>query len=254
MTDWVALLHELADAADRIALRHFRAASLAVEAKADASPVTVADRGIEAALRALVRERRPGLAVLGEEEGETGSAELRLIIDPIDGTRNFVRGVPIFATLLAVEAAGAVVAGLVSAPALGQRWHAARGAGAWNGGRRLAVSTVSRLDRAHLFHGSLGGTGEGNPLPGLLPLANRVERTRGFGDFYQHVLVAEGAGEIAVDPTMQPWDIAALQVLVEEAGGRTTSLAGETTIYGGSLVSTNGPLHAAVLEALRRPT
>ena len=210
MTDWLALLHEIADAADRIALRHFRAPALEVETKDDASPVTVADRGIEEAARDILRRRHPTLGVLGEEMGETDRGrETRLIIDPIDGTRNFVRGVPIFATLLAVERAGDVVAGVVSAPALGQRWHAARGAGAWNGARRLAVSTLSQLGRAHLFHGSLGGTGEGNPLPGLLTLAGQVERTRGFGDFYQHVLVAEGAGEIAVDPVVKPWDIAA---------------------------------------------
>jgi len=254
VTDWVALLHEVADAADRIALRHFRAASLEVETKADASPVTVADRAIEAACVALLRRRHPEMAILGEETGETaGGSEHRLIIDPIDGTRNFVRGVPIFATLLAVEEAGEVVAGLVSAPALGQRWHAARGRGAWNGARRLAVSTISRLDRAHLFHGSLGGSAEDNPLPGLVSLAGRVQRTRGFGDFYQHVLVADGAGDVAIDPIVKPWDIAALQVLVEEAGGRATSLAGERSIYAGSLVSTNGPLHAAVLEALATP-
>jgi len=160
VTDWVALLHELADAADRIATRHFRTASLAVETKDDASPVTVADREIEAAAVALIRRRHPEMAILGEETGETAAGrDRRLIVDPIDGTRNFVRGVPIFATLLAVEEAGAVVAGLVSAPALGQRWHAARGMGAWNGARRLAVSTISRLNRAHLFHGSLGGSG-----------------------------------------------------------------------------------------------
>lgn len=251
MTDWIAFLHEVADAADRIALRHFRTTSLQVETKDDASPVTVADRGIEEAARDLLRRRHPTVGVLGEEMGETDRGrETRLIIDPIDGTRNFVRGVPIFATLLAVERAGDVIAGLVSAPALGQRWHAARGSGAWNGARRMAVSPCSRLDRAHLLHGSVGGAAEDNPLPQLLTLARQVERTRGFGDFYQHVLVAEGAGEIAVDPIVQAWDIAALQVLVEEAGGQATSLAGERTIHGGSLVSTNGRLHAAALAVL----
>jgi histidinol-phosphatase len=251
VTDWVGLLHEIADAADRLALRHFRSAALEVEAKADASPVTVADRGIEEAARDLLRRRHPTLGVLGEELGETDRGrETRLIIDPIDGTRNFVRGVPIFATLLAVERAGDVIAGLVSAPALGQRWHAARGTGAWNGRRRLAVSDITRLDRAHLFHGSMGGAAEDSPPPQLLTLARQVERTRGFGDFYQHVLVAEGAGDIAVDPIVRPWDIAALQVLVEEAGGQATSLAGERTIYGGSLVCTNGRLHTIVVSAL----
>jgi histidinol-phosphatase len=251
MTDWIPFLHEAADLADPVALRHFRSAALMVEAKSDDSPVTVADRGIEDAIRRLARSRHPDLGVSGEEEGATGeAAAVRLIIDPIDGTRNYVRGVPIFATLLAIEAEGTVVAGLVSAPALGQRWHAARGAGAWNGARRLAVSSVTDLAHAHLLHGSLGGRGEGNPLPGLLALARRVERTRGFGDFYQHVLVAEGAGEIAVDPVVRAWDIAALQVVVEEAGGRATTLAGTRDIRGGSLVSSNGLLHGAALSLL----
>ncbi len=248
---WLALLHEIAEQADAIALHHFRARSLRVDLKADTSPVTEADRAIEAAARAAVRLRHPELGVLGEETGETaGNADARLIIDPIDGTRNFVRGIPVFATLLAVEEAGTVVAGVVSAPALGRRWHAAHGVGAFCGDRRLAVSPIAQLERAQLFHGSVGGIGEDNPLPTLLTLARRVERTRGFGDFYQHVLVAEGAGEIAVDPVVQPWDIAPLMVLVEEAGGRCTSLAGERTIYGGSLVTTNGTLHEAALKEL----
>ncbi|MDH5199043.1 MAG: histidinol phosphatase, partial [Gemmatimonadota bacterium] len=218
MTDWVAFLHEIADIADEIALRHFRSATLHVDTKQDASPVTVADRGIEDAARTLVRARHPELGVFGEEAGEdAGGRETRLIIDPIDGTRNFVRGVPIFATLLAVEHAGEIIAGVVSAPALGQRWHASRDVGAWNGHRKLAVSSVRTLSGAHLFHGSIGGRAEGNPLPALHSLARQVERTRGFGDFYQHVLVAEGAGEIAVDPIVAPWDVAALQILVEEA-------------------------------------
>jgi histidinol-phosphatase len=250
-TQWLPLLHELADRADAIALRHFLARNLRVDVKADRSPVTEADRAIEAAARGAVRSHHPELGVLGEEGGETGGgAAARLIIDPIDGTRNFVRGIPVFATLLAVEQADTVVAGVVSAPALGRRWHAARGAGAFCGARRLAVSTIAQLERAQLFHGSVGGVGEDNPLPGVLTLARQVERTRGFGDFYQHVLVAEGAGEIAVDPVVKPWDIAALMVLVEEAGGRCTSLAGERTIYGGSLVTTNGMLHEVALREL----
>jgi histidinol-phosphatase len=252
VSDWIRLLHEAADLADVIALRHFRSSTLTVEAKADQSPVTIADRGIEEAVRRLAGSRHPELGVFGEEEGATReTAPIRLIIDPIDGTRNYVRGVPIFGTLLAIEVTGVVEAGLVSAPALGQRWHAARGAGAWNGSRRLAVSAVADLAHAHLFHGSVGGRGEGNPLPGLLALAQQVERTRGFGDFYQHVLVAEGAGDIAVDPVVRPWDIAALQVLVEEAGGRATTVAGDRDISGGSLISSNGRLHDAALAALR---
>jgi histidinol-phosphatase len=248
---WLPLLHQVADQADAIAMRHFLAPALHVEIKDDASPVTVADRAIEAAARAAVHARHPELGVLGEEAGETpGASDGRLIIDPIDGTRNFVRGIPVFATLLALQEGDEVVAGVISAPALGRRWHAARGAGAFCGARRLAVSRVTRLDAAQLFHGSVGGVGEGNPLPGVLGLARRVERTRGFGDFYQHVLVAEGAGEIAVDPVVKPWDIAPLLVLVEGAGGRCTSLAGERTIYGGSLVTTNGILHEEALREL----
>jgi len=251
VTDWLPFLQELGDLADAIALRHFRSARLAVDVKPDESPVTVADRGIEDAVRQRIRERHPDVGVLGEESGATAPERAtRLVIDPIDGTRNFVRGVPVFATLLAVEHEGDVVAGLVSAPALGQRWHAARGRGAWSGDRRLAVSSIGALGDAHFLHGSIGGHAEGNPLPGVLTLAGRVARTRGFGDFYQHMLVAEGAAEIAVDPVVQAWDIAALQVIVEEAGGRATTLAGTRDIRGGSLVSTNGRLHADALAIL----
>src|SRR5213594_498139 len=167
----------------------------------------------------------------------------------IDGTRNFVRGIPVFATLLAIEAGGEVVAGVASAPALGARWHAARGSGAFRDGQRMMVSRIASLERATLFHGNLG-SGEGGPPPGIAGLIARIERTRGFGDFYQHMLVAEGAGEIAFDPVMQPWDIAALQVIVEEAGGHATSLGGERSIYTGSLVTSNGPLHESALRAL----
>jgi histidinol-phosphatase len=217
------------------------------------SPVTEADRAIEAMARRLVGARHPELGVLGEEEGAApGSAAARLIIDPIDGTRNFVRGIPIFGVLLAIEEDGEVAAGLASAPALRTRWHGARGAGAFRDGRRIAVSRVRALESALLLHGNLGAR-EPAPPPGFAALARQVERTRGFADFYQHVLVAEGAGEIAVDPAAHPWDIAAVQVIVEEAGGTATALGGERSIYAGSLVTSNGVLHQRALEALRRP-
>src|SRR2546426_235648 len=194
------------------------------------------------------------LGVLGEEEGDApGSAETRLIIDPIDGTRNFVRGIPVFATLVAIETGGEVVAGVASAPALAARWHAARGSGAFRDGRRIVVSRIESLEHAMLFHGNLA-PGEAGPPPGIAGLIARVERTRGFGDFLQHMLVAEGAGEVAIDPVMQPWDIAAPQVIVEEAGGRATGLGGERSIYAGSLVTSNGPLHETALRALAHPT
>jgi histidinol-phosphatase len=249
--DWLPFLSDLADRADQVALRWFRAAGLRVAEKPDLSPVTEADQAIEAMARTLVRERHPELGVLGEEQGAAaGTAATRLIIDPIDGTRNFVRGIPVFATLLAIESDGEVVAGVASAPALGARWHAARGSGAFRDGRRIMVSRIGSLERAMLFHGNLG-PGEAGPPPGIEGLIARVERTRGFGDFYQHMLVAEGAGEIAVDPVMHPWDIAALQVIVEEAGGRATSLSGERSTYATSLVTSNGLLQDAILEILR---
>ena len=245
---WLPLLSEIADGADRIALQFFRARDLVVDEKPDKSPVTEADRGIEAMAARLVRTRHAELGVLGEEHGDApGSAATRLIIDPIDGTRNFVRGIPVFATLLAIEQDGEVVAGVVSAPALATRWHAARGAGAFHNGRPVRVSRVARLGDALLLHGNLG---PGARSRGFAALARRVDCTRGFGDFYQHSLVAEGAGEIALDPEVSAWDVAALQVLVEEAGGLATTVDGARSIYGGSLVTSNGLLHAHVLEAL----
>ena len=249
--DWLPFLTELADRADELARRWFRTAGLRVAEKPDLSPVTEADQAIEAMARRLVRENHPELGVLGEEEGEApGTAETRLIIDPIDGTRNFVRGIPVFATLVAIETAGEVVAGVASAPALAARWHAARGSGAYRDGRRIQVSRIASLEHATLFHGNLG-PGEAGPPPGIADLIARVERTRGFGDFYQHMLVAEGAGEAALDPVVQPWDIAALQVIVEEAGGRATSLSGERSIRANSLLTSNGLLQNAILAILR---
>lgn len=251
--DWLPLLFEIADRCDAIARRLFRSADLYVEAKPDRSLVTEADREIERAAAALVATRHPELGVFGEEDGErAGGGSARLIIDPIDATANFVRGIPVFATLLGLEVEGEVVAGVVSAPALHTRWHAARGAGAFQDDRRIRVSGIRELALAQLFHGSLGGY-EGQRTPGgLRELAMATHRQRGFGDFWQHCLVAAGAGEISVDPIVQPWDIAALQVIVEEAGGRATTLGGERSIYGGSLVATNGWLHDEALALLSR--
>ncbi len=250
-TPWLRLIDEIADLADDISLRFFQARDLAVAAKSDGSPVSEADRAIEQVARQVVRKRHPGLGVYGEEEGDTpGDDGARLIIDPIDGTRSFVRGVPIFATLLAVEEDGDIVAGVVSAPGLGVRWRAARGRGAYCGSRRLRVSSVSAVEKAQLFHGDLGGTSEPHPPPGFSTILHRVERSRGYGDFYQHMLVAEGGGEFAFDPGVNPWDVAPILLIVEEAGGRATSFEGKRTIYGGSFVTSNGLLHDAALDAL----
>jgi histidinol-phosphatase len=251
--EWSGLLTQLADAADAVALRHFRGPTLQTEVKADGTLVTEADREIEAAARRIVAAGYPGLGVLGEEYGETPGAPggARLIIDPIDATQNFVRGIPIFATLLAIEERGEVTAGTVTAPALGVRWRAARGAGAFRNGRRIRVSAIERFEEAQLFHAGLAPMG--GRRSAVIELAGRVARTRGFGDFYQDVLVAEGAGEIAIDFGIAPWDVAPLMVIVEEAGGRATSIAGERTIYAGDFLSSNGLLHDAALAALAAP-
>ncbi len=252
--DWLPFLFELSDAADEISMRYFQSADLHVDEKPDRSLVTRADLEVESAIRTRVHARHPELGVFGEEHGEErGTSEARIIIDPIDATANFARGIPVFATLLAIEAEEEVVAGVVSAPALHRRWHAARGAGAFCGPRRLAVSGVRELGNAQVFHGSLAGR-EAVPETARIPsLLARSWRQRGFGDFWQHVLVAQGAGEIAIDPVVSPWDIAPLQVIVEEAGGRLTDLRGVRTIHGKSMLSTNGHLHPAALAAFTSP-
>lgn len=252
---WLAFLDELAGRADRIALDLFRSSTLKVDAKPDSSPVSEADKRIEEMVRSESAARYPGLGVFGEEEGEDrGDSDARLIVDPIDATRNFVRGIPIFATLLAIEVNRQIVAGVVSAPALGSRWRASLGGGAFLDDERIRVSAVERLRDAQLFHGDLVGSAEPPPRGRLRRFVDRVERGRGFGDFFQHVLVAQGCGEAAVDPVVSPWDAAPLLLIVEEAGGRATSLEGDRTIYAGSLVTSNGHVHDDVLALLAPPT
>jgi len=253
--DDLALGHELADAADEITRARFQAADLAVEAKPDLTPVTDADRAVEDAVRRLLARRRPDDAVVGEERGESGSGARRWIVDPIDGTKNFVRGTPSWATLIALEVDGVVVAGAVSAPALARRWWAARGEGAWvrspTGTRQCRVSQVGSLGDAFLSYASLTGWEERDKLSKFLDLAGRVWRTRAYGDFWSHMLVAEGAVDLSCEPEVSLWDLAALQPIVEEAGGRFTDLSGVATPAGGSVVCTNGLLHDEVLAALQ---
>ncbi len=248
--DWLGFLLTLADLAEPIATRWFRCDDLDVALKSDQSPVTVADLEIERVVRTAAVTAYPGLGLIGEEYGSTAAHQANLVIDPIDGTANFARGIPIFATLLAMEVDAQIVAGVVAAPALGTRWYAARGHGAWRSGRRIRVSTVGEIAAAQVFHGGMAGAERTGELPGLLPLLRASKRQRGFGDFYQHVLVAEGAGEIAIDVGLSPWDIAALVVLTEEAGGRATSLGGDRNIRGGSLLTTNGRLHESARSML----
>jgi histidinol-phosphatase len=233
-----------------VTLRRFRAHDLKVETKPDLTPVSEADHAAEELVRDRLASARPGDAVLGEEFGTAGDSNRRWIIDPIDGTKNYVRGVPVWATLLALEEDGEMRVGVVSAPALGHTWWAARGCGAFGDGHPIAVSGVSALEDAHLCYSDFKWWGEYGLQTEFEALAGRVWRTRGFGDFWSHILVAEGAADIAAEPVVALWDLAPLLVIVEEAGGRFTDLAGNRTADGGSAVSTNGGLHDAVLQAL----
>jgi histidinol-phosphatase len=248
----LALALELADLADALTLPRFRAADLVVETKPDLTPVTEADRAAEDALRERLAADRPSDAVLGEERGGTGDGPRRWVLDPIDGTKNYARGIPVWATLVALEVDGAPVVGVVSAPALGARWWAARGQGAFRDGAPVRVSGVERIEDAHLAYDSVPDfEAEGNAAE-FLALARRCWRSRGFGDFWSHVLVADGSIDVAVEVGgLNVWDLAAPMVIVQEAGGTFTDLRGDARADGGDVVSTNGRLHAEVLAALR---
>jgi len=254
-TEDLALAHDLADAADAVTLQRFRATDLRVESKPDLTPVTDADAAVEEQLRRRLGAARPHDAVLGEEQGLTGAGPRQWVVDPIDGTKNYVRGVPVWATLVALQVDGRVDVGVVSAPALGRRWWAARGQGAYAGstlagGVPLRVSAVADLADASLSFSSLSGWQAQGRLLGLLALTGKAWRTRAYGDFWSHMLVAEGAVDASFEPDVSLWDLAALQVVVEEAGGRFTDLAGEARPDGGSAVCSNGLLHDEVLAGL----
>jgi len=232
----------LADAADAISLARFRSRDLVVETKPDRTPVTEADTEVEHELRAMLGTERRRDAILGEEQGASGKGRRRWILDPIDGTRNYSRGIPVWATLIALEEEGRVVLGVVSAPALHRRWWAERGGGAHAGGDQVHVSAVRRPEEAVLSFALE------QPLPGL---AARAWHARAYGDFRSHMLVAEGAIDGAIDAIgVSVWDLAAVQVIVEEAGGRFTDFAGEHRIDGGSAISSNGLLHDTLLAAV----
>jgi histidinol-phosphatase len=247
--------HVLADAADDITMRRFRALDLRVEAKADMTPVSDADVAVEESLRNVLARARPRDAMLGEESGRTGSSWRCWVIDPIDGTKNYVRGVPVWATLIGLMDGPEVIAGVVSAPALGRRWWAARDGGAWTGksltkATACRVSGVTSLSDASFSYSGLSTWEEAGRLNELLGLSRKVWRTRAYGDFWSHVLVAEGAVDISAESDVNLWDLAALQIIVTEAGGTFTDLDGLPRPDGGSAVCTNGLLHAEVLSLL----
>jgi histidinol-phosphatase len=259
VSDWEAdlrLAHDLADAADVLTTARFLAGDLVVESKPDLTPVTDADRTVEREMRSHLERARPDDTILGEEYGVTGEGKSRRwVIDPIDGTKNFVRGVSVWATLIALQQDETTMVGVVSAPALGRRWWAASGGGAWTGdstreARQCRVSRVSVLSDAYLAYSSLFGWEKRDQLPQFLDLLRQVWRTRAFGDFWSHMMVAEGAIDASCEPDLSLWDLAALQVIVTEAGGRFTDLSGVNRSDGGSVVCSNGLLHDAVLEAL----
>jgi len=252
--DDMALALQLADQADVLTMDRFGALDLRVDTKPDLTPVTDADRGVETALREALARQRPDDVVLGEEFGGTAVfASRQWVIDPIDGTKNFVRGVPVWATLIALLVDGVPTVGVVSAPALHRKWWAASGQGAFasvhGDPRSISVAGVDELGAASLSFSDLT-TGWGARRSRLLDLTDAVWRVRGYGDFWSYCLVAEGAVDIAVEPEVKLWDVAPLDVLVGEAGGSFTNLDGTPGPHGGSAVATNGLLHEAVLSGL----
>ncbi|GFG72777.1 histidinol-phosphatase [Mycobacterium botniense] len=254
--DDLAFALALADRADALTRARFGALDLRVDTKPDLTPVTDADRAVESELRAELARNRPGDRVLGEEYGgPTTFSGRQWVVDPIDGTKNFVRGVPVWASLIALLDDGVPCIGVVSAPALRRRWWAAQGRGAFttvdgSSARQLSVSSVAELGSASLSFSSLSGWANRGLRNRFLDLTDAVWRVRGYGDFWSYCLVAEGAVDIAAEPEVSVWDLAALDVLVREAGGVFTSLDGTPGPHGGSAVATNGLLHPHVLARL----
>jgi histidinol-phosphatase len=261
LESWLAFALACCDEADALALGHFRR-DMVIETKPDRTFVTEVDQAIERRIRARIAAEYPAHGVVGEEFGaETGQGSVRWYIDPIDGTHNYMRGVPLFGTLLGLEAEGELQVGVMSAPALGGRWFARRGGGAWAIGalgpdagtpRRVGVSKVGQLADAHVLYGSAQEITGSGMAPGFAALLAAVWRDRGFGDFWGYALVAEGAAEAMVEVGPKSWDLAAPLVIIEEAGGRLTDFDGARSIHSGTVLATNGLLHDEVLARLRR--
>ena len=251
----LALAFECADAADAITMARFRSVDLHVETKPDLTPVSDADRAVETRIRELILAACPGDAVLGEEFGSAGDSKRMWILDPIDGTKNFVRGVPVWATLITLSVADELTVAVVSAPAMRRRWWATKGKGAWTSDpdgtlRRLGVSAVAALSDAFLSFSGVGQWARVGRRSGFLSLTEAVWRTRAFGDFWSHLMVAEGAVDIACEPEVEYYDVASVALIVTEAGGRFSALDGDPRADQGSAVSTNALLHESTLTLL----
>jgi histidinol-phosphatase len=249
LDDDLTLALELADLADGITMPRFRAVDLAIETKPDLTPVTESDKAVELALREKLAAERPDDVVVGEEFG-TAEGRRRWIIDPIDGTKSYVRGMPTWSTLIALEIDGDVTLGVVAMPALGHRWWASRGGGASADGTSIRVSGVPELGAAQMCWGGIEEWDAIGRLDAIIAVGRRAWRTRGVGDAWQYMLVAEGIAEVACDPQVNVWDLAAPKIIVEEAGGRFTDFSGAARADGGSGLATNGLLHEEVLSIL----
>lgn len=252
-TDDLRLAHLLADDADSLTQARFRALDLHVMSKPDLTPVTDADQAVEESIRRTLSRARSRDAVTGEEQGTSGHSQRRWIIDPIDGTKNYVRGVPVWATLISLVVDDEVVLGVVSAPALQRRWWASKDQGAWTGRSLMKatpchVSDVRRLEDASFSYSSISGWEDRGIGEDLLALMRRVWRTRAYGDFWSYMLLAEGAVDLAAEPELEVYDMAALDIIVREAGGRFTSLDGRDGPWGGNALASNGHLHDAALS------
>lgn len=254
-TDDLRLAHVLADDADSLTSARFKALDLHVMSKPDLTPVTDADEAVEEGIRRTLSRVRSRDAVVGEEQGTSGHSQRRWVVDPIDGTKNYVRGVPVWATLIALVVDDQVVLGVVSAPQLQRRWWASTGNGAWTGrsllkATRCQVSDVRRLEDASFSYSSVHGWDQRGRLDDFLSLSRRCWRTRAYGDFWSYMLLAEGAVDIAAEPDLELYDMAALDVIVREAGGRFSALDGNDGPFGGNALASNGHLHEAALAFL----
>ncbi|MEX0755869.1 MAG: inositol monophosphatase family protein [Actinomycetota bacterium] len=240
---------ELADRADALSMEYFRT-DLHVREKPDSSPVTEADVRVERLLRGAIEDRFPTDAVLGEEDGLDGEGSRRWILDPIDGTKNYADGVQVWATLICLEIDGEPLLGVVSAPALGERYQAVRGEGAMLNNRQIHPSRADRIDRAFVVFNDAADWVDGEYAAGFGDIVRTARRARGFGDFWGHMLVARGSADVMLQPSLATWDWAALQVVVKEAGGRMSTLEGDVLRHGGSVLTSNGRLHDEVIVRL----